>query len=190
MQHVWCTAQEFRFTRKYVGVQKLKVLQRLFHEAFNLMHTGTHLSYPWSYQWRRGVSWWSPFSSPDKGWGGGEVAAPSLLGATRSGKHRSSPGKGRSCHCGRGYRDGVLLYCVSEQFPLWAWTWRKVQGDRTEVINDERGMICGYNSPVRLHRCLFYFINREQKFKFKTLSPSIFKNRVGVERVLYLAILM
>lgn len=78
-----------------------------------------------SHQWRRGVSSWSPFSSPDRGWAGAGAAGPSLLGATRSGRRRSSLNTGRSSHCGRVCRDVELLYCVSEQSPLWAWTWRQ-----------------------------------------------------------------
>lgn len=150
----------------------------------NLMHTGTKLSYPWTYQWRRGVSWWSLSSSPDKGWGGAEAAGPSPLGVTRSGKHRSSPGTGRSCRCVHGYRDDVLLYCVSEQFPLWAWTWREAQGVRTEAINDVGGMICGYNSPVWFHVyffvCFLLYPQAAEAFiihqPIKILSPRIAKD--------------
>lgn len=90
-----------------------------------------------SYQWKRGAAWWSLSSSPNRGWGGGEAVGPSPLGVTRSDRHRSSPGRGRSYRCDHGYKDGVLPCCVSEQFLLWAWTWRRQKNPKTKQTKNE-----------------------------------------------------
>lgn len=81
-----------------------------------------HWSLCFWYLWRTNAFWWSPSSSPGRGWGGAGAAGRAPRGATRSGRRRSSPGTGRSSRCARGCTACERPCCASARSPPSAWT--------------------------------------------------------------------